>query len=123
MATILVRRVRLSRWRGTLGSIATTDRTADVQTNTRAILLAAAIERAALRLPVATKCLARAVALQWRLRLSGIPSELVVAFHATDRSGDDGFHAWIEHGGQIIIGHCDRTLYRPVLTLSQSSAA
>jgi hypothetical protein len=124
IAVFLVRAVRFSRWRSTLGSLAESPPPrASHEPDPAARMLAAVVERAADRLPFATKCLPRAVALQWRLRLAGIPSDLVVAFHAIDRSGEDRFHAWVEHAGEMVIGQCDRTLYRPVMILSQGRPA
>ena len=118
-AVALIRWVALSRWGWTIGSVrASPTNGTTFPSDRRASILAACIERAALRLPFATKCLARAVALQWRLRLSGIPSDLVIAFHAIDRTSEDGFHAWVEHDGDMVIGHCDREMYHPVMTLS-----
>jgi hypothetical protein len=81
-------------------------------------MLAAAVERAAVQLPMRTKCLARAIAVQWWLRLIGLPSELILAVHRFDRSSDDTFHAWVEHAGEMIIGACDPAVYQRVLTLS-----
>jgi hypothetical protein len=123
-AVFLIRVVRLSRWRSTLGSLAKCPADPGAYTpDPEARVLAAVVERAADRFPFAPKCLPRAVALQWRLRLAGIPSDLVIAFHAVDRSGEDGFHAWVEHGGEIVIGQCDRPVYQPVMTLSQGAVA
>ena len=117
---MLVRRVSLSRWRWTLGEL---DGSAIGQDergpDPRARAFADAVDRASLRLP--SKCLPRAVALQWRLRLAGIPSSLIIAFHLVDRTAEHGFHAWVEQAGKIVIGHCDRDAYRAALTLSQGN--
>ena len=123
LARFLVRNVRLSRWRWTLGRIDAASASSDGDDDHRADILASAIERAAERLPFDSKCLPRAVALQWRLRMAGIASRMVIAFHAIDRSGEHGFHAWVEHSGEMIIGACDRAVYRPALTLSQGNTA
>lgn len=123
LARLLVRHVRLSRWRWTLGRIDAPCASSTRADGPRAEILASAIERAAERLPFDSKCLTRAVALQWRLRMAGIASRLVIAFHTIDRSGGHGFHAWVEQGGEMIIGACDRAVYRPALTLSQGNTA
>ena len=121
-AALLVRFVELRRWRGTLGAMVSSESASPVpHLDRRARALAVSVERAAVHLPFSTKCLPRAVALQWRLRASKIPSDLVVAFHSVDRTGDHGFHAWVEHAGEMVIGQCDRTVYRPVLRLSQGA--
>lgn len=77
------------------------------------------VDRAAAKLPGTSKCLARAVALQWLLRIDGISSALVVAFRLGDRSGPDGYHAWTETCGEMLVGRCDRTVYRPIMALIQ----
>jgi hypothetical protein len=124
VAAILVRFVELRRWRGTLGAVVSSDASSPVgNIDPRARALAESVERAAVHLPFATKCLPRAVALQWRLAFAGIPSDLVVAFHTVDRTDEHRFHAWIEHAGEMVIGQCDRAVYRPALRLSQGSAA
>lgn len=122
-ALMLVKFVRLSAWRRTLGRLVPPEEAKRAEfepaDQARAAALAGWITRATERLPLATKCLARAVALQWRLRLSGISSLLMVAFHATDREGEHAFHAWVERDGQILIGACDRASYRPIMIFAQ----
>lgn len=83
-------------------------------------MLGRCVDKAARRIPGTSKCLPRAVALQWMLRREHIASQLVIAIHNTDRVGEHAFHAWVEQGGQIVIGHCDRTAYSPVMILAQS---
>lgn len=84
--------------------------------------LARRIERAASRLPGRSKCLPKAIALQWALGKRDVPSQLVVAVHRNDRTSDDAFHAWVEHQGTILIGHCDRSEYSPIMVFSQPAA-
>ncbi|XUU61093.1 lasso peptide biosynthesis B2 protein [Erythrobacter sp. HA6-11] len=83
------------------------------------------VERAAFRLPYEPRCLPRAMALQWSLRRHGIPSRLVVAMRKRDRliseveiaqllEDEDRFHAWVELGDAMLIGHCERSEYRPI---------
>lgn len=122
LAWLLVRCVRLSRWRWTLGEIGTATPAPDAHSARSVRALAQSVERAAVHLPFAGKCLPQGVALQWRLRLARIPSRLVIAFHLIDRSGDHGFHAWVEHGGEMVLGACDRSVYQPAMTLSQGGA-
>jgi hypothetical protein len=127
LAHFLVKGVRLSRWRRTLGRPVAADENvslpceAAAQAKPRA--LAASISRADWRLPLPTKCLARAVALQWRLRLSGFPSLLVIAVHRSDRNGQEAFHAWVEREEEILIGQCDRAAYRPIMLFAQGLPA
>lgn len=82
-------------------------------------LLAGCVERAAERLPGTSKCLPKAVALQVLLRLAGIPSRLVIAFHVTDRTGPDAYHAWTEVCGEMLVGECNRAEYRSIMTFDQ----
>ncbi len=68
-------------------------------------LLALHIERADARLPFGLLCLPRAIALSWLLRRRSIPHQLVMAARpAAQRSGTDDLHAWIEVGGDIVLG-------------------
>ncbi|MBB3860092.1 hypothetical protein GGQ88_001353 [Novosphingobium hassiacum] len=82
--------------------------------------LARCVEHAADRLPGHYKCLPKAAALQWMLRAWRVPSKLVIAFHVTDRTGPDAYHAWVEVDGAMIIGQCDRTAYRPIMVFEQT---
>lgn len=67
--------------------------------------LAIHVERAAQRLPFATKCLPRAVALAAMLRARNIPYSLCIATRpARIRTGTDDLHAWISVAGRIVIG-------------------
>lgn len=122
-AVRLVRSVRLSRWRWSLGRLepANAGSMSGRVHAQRARLVAGAIEEAAQRMPEPPKCLPKAVAMQWLLAAMGLPSRLVIAFHATDRDSEHGYHAWVEHGDAMVMGVCDRLAYRPVLVLTQGS--
>jgi hypothetical protein len=124
VARLLVRHVRLSHWRATLGKITPTSDIVSTSAPSgraprAARLLASAVERGAELLPFDSKCLPRAAALQWLLRASRMPSHLVIAFHAAERDQEHGFHAWVEQDGHILIGACDRLQYRPAMVLVQ----
>lgn len=128
-ARLLVRFVSLARWRSGLGE---TCGVGDLQSASpqsgpvagradliRAAQMARCVEKAATRLPGVSRCLPRAVALQWMLRRERIASDLIIAIHNSDRAGEHAFHAWVEHAGQMVIGHCDRSAYSPVMILTQ----
>lgn len=67
--------------------------------------LAIHVERAARRLPFATKCLPRAVALAAMLRARNIPYRLCIATRAARRrTGTDDLHAWVSVADRIVIG-------------------
>ena len=67
--------------------------------------LAADVEWAAKRLPFSTKCLPRAMALSWMLRRRRLPHTVVIAVRPNDlRHSADALHAWVEVGGEKIIG-------------------
>lgn len=71
----------------------------------RARQLAADVEWAARRLPVATKCLPRAMALSWMLRRRRIGHTLVIAVRPSEmRQSADAMHAWVEIEGERLIG-------------------
>lgn len=61
--------------------------------------------------------------LQWLLRREAIGSQLVIAIHATDRTGEHAYHAWVERDGEFLIGRCDRAAYRPVMIFVQGGGA
>ena len=88
-------------WRGSLGlsGIALPDAAIEAQR------LARHVDRAADRLPFSTLCLPRAMALSRLLLRRGIPHQLVIAARpASQRSGTDDLHAWVEAGGHIVLG-------------------
>lgn len=100
LARLLVAAVPFRYWRGRLGG-----RAGDPADSAVARLLAAHIERAARRLPLAIKCLPQAAALSWQLRRRRIGHRLVFAVRpAAVRGAGDGLHAWIECGAAIVLG-------------------
>lgn len=68
--------------------------------------LAAHVERGAARLPFAVKCLPRAMALSWQLRRRRWDHTVVIAVRppALRSAGGDTLHAWVEHGGAVVLG-------------------
>lgn len=93
--------VPLKAWQGRLGLAGEASDTAMRQ----ARKLAQHVDRAALRLPFACKCLPRAMALSRMLRKRGLPHRVVIAVRpAGARGGDDDLHAWVEMGGTIVLG-------------------
>ncbi|WP_074428271.1 lasso peptide biosynthesis B2 protein [Tsuneonella dongtanensis] len=118
VAMALVQWIPLGRWGWSLGS-ATPSATTPlpqltvIDPDTRA--MARRIERAAWRLPFTVKCLPQAMVLQWWLKRTGRGGSLVIAVHANDRESGDCWHAWVEQGGVILIGDCERSEYRPLV--------
>ena len=145
LARLLIQMLPFRWWRGTLGSLAHRagePSCADSQPGPDGSLLAAPetgpahaarrlavhVERAAARLPFATKCLPRAMALGWLLRRAGIGYALKFAARPTTgpqattgrqaTTGDqataggpaplglqnDSLHAWVEVGEITVIG-------------------
>lgn len=108
LARLLVGLVPFRLWRATLGHVAGEGDASGadcLQAYQTARRFAAHVERAAARLPFATKCLPRAMALAWMLRARGLGYRLKLAVrppHA--RSGQDDLHAWVEAGGTTVIG-------------------
>lgn len=67
--------------------------------------LARHILRAAQRLPFASNCLPRAMALSRMLRRRAIAHRLVIASRpASHRVGADDLHAWVEVDGEVVLG-------------------
>jgi hypothetical protein len=72
------------------------------RSETRAAVLLA-VETAARRLPVATACFPRAIALQAMLRRRGVPVELVYGASGRPGAGVNA-HVWIEDEGVAVLG-------------------
>lgn len=122
VARFLVRFVRLSAWRGSIGVIVDPEQALaqDVQAlgpeaRANAGAVAWQVERACGRLPGTSRCLPRAVAFCWLLRRKNIPLVLVIAMHKFDRTGEHAYHAWVEAGGEMLIGHCERDDYHALM--------
>ena len=101
-ARALVAAVPFGRWRRLLGGRPGATATLDPRAVRR---LAAQVERAAWRLPLATKCLPRAMALSWLLRRAGQPHSVTLAVRPPDHRGSaDDLHAWVAVGDTIVLG-------------------
>ena len=116
-ARALVAGVRFARWRATLGSPlspGTADPAPGRDGNLEPRRLARAIERAAARLPGESKCLPRAMALQWLLRRRRLGGVLHLGVRsAAERGTLDDLHAWVTRGGEVLVGASEAT-HRPV---------
>lgn len=125
-ARFLVRFVALARWRDSLGTLHGSESAPPHPTtplrSEEVALLARSVERASRRLPRVTRCLPRAMVVQWLMRRAGLPSRIVIAVHATDRTSEDAYHAWVEYAGEMVIGICNRSDYRPIAILDQDPA-
>lgn len=101
-ARVMIGTVPFARWRNSLGG--------DVESGSEESLpegqrLARHVENAARRLPFATQCLPRAMALSWLLRKKKIAHFLVFAVRPSEiRTSADALHAWVEVGGTKVIG-------------------
>jgi hypothetical protein len=103
LAWALVELVPLGWWRGTLSPPAEPGKPSGDAGEARR--WAAHVERAAMRLPFAIKCLPQAVALSWLLSRRGIAHQLVIAVRPADRRQEDNaLHAWVESAGRRILG-------------------
>ncbi|MEO6225490.1 MAG: lasso peptide biosynthesis B2 protein [Sphingomicrobium sp.] len=101
-ARLLVAYVPLRYWRGRLGA---PKDLAPQSSGSRVQSMVGQVERAAVRLPVTTQCLPRAMALSWLLRRRGVAHEVVLAARPTSFRGDgDRLHAWVERGGVKVLG-------------------
>lgn len=113
-ARMLVAAIPLHRWSGWLGQAGGSP-AQPAKADASARMLARAVRRGADRLPLDFKCLPRAVALHTMLRRRKLPSRLVIA--AADpqvRGRADDLHAWVELGGEILIGETDQP-FHPVV--------
>jgi hypothetical protein len=104
-ARLTVAAVPFARWRKSLGLAAPAPETPPRDPVNIGRRLAAQVERAAVRLPFATKCLPRAAALSWILRKRGIAHAVVFAVRPEQlRDSPDPLHAWVEIAGVRVIG-------------------
>jgi len=108
LARFLVAFVSFGRWRQSLGTPVSPNAAVEPLSGEdlqRARRLAGLVERGAARLPIATKCLPRAMALTWLLIRSGLPSRLKIAVRPPSvRAVSNDLHAWVEVGGETVIG-------------------
>lgn len=101
-ARLLVAAVPFRLWRTWLGRSSGNGGKGDVAAARR---FAAQVNRAGSRLPFATKCLPRAMALSWLLRRARLPHRLVLAVRPPEqRGGGDDLHAWVEVSETIVLG-------------------
>lgn len=127
LARLMVDLVPLKYWRASLGTIVSKSLLAEPARTSEAegrhlAFLARRVERAARILPFPTKCLPRAVTLQWMLKRRRIGAHLVIAMRKGTKHSPHLYHAWVETRGEMLIGHCDRSLYSPLMVLSNMAA-
>ncbi|MFM5932244.1 MAG: lasso peptide biosynthesis B2 protein [Novosphingobium sp.] len=102
-ARILIGCIRFARWRHLLGAVSTGRITTSPAWIDR--YLARVVDRAASHLPFECLCLPRAMALHWMLHRRGRGSELIfAALPDSHRGNSDDLHAWVERGGEMLIG-------------------
>jgi hypothetical protein len=123
LAMLLVRFVPMRIWRGHLGSLIDVASAPSHPPDRATLKIASArtlhVIRAADYFPFTVKCLPRAIVLQWQLRRIGIGSQLVIAMLKAGRSGAlDPYHAWVELGGVMVLGNCERSDYAVLMTLT-----
>ncbi|MFM6932094.1 MAG: lasso peptide biosynthesis B2 protein [Novosphingobium sp.] len=127
LAMALVHFVPMRIWRGYLGTLIDAP-IASTQPADPAILKIASghtlhVIRAASHFPFTVKCLPQAMVLQWQLRRRGIGSQLVIAMLKAGRSAAlDPYHAWVELGGIMVLGNCERSDYAVLMTLTNPPA-
>ena len=103
MARVLVALVPFNRWRTSLSLGGSAVAPPASVASARA--LADDVERAAQRLPFATKCLPRAIALSWLLTDKRIAHSFVFAVRPPRmRTCSDALHAWVEVAGVKVLG-------------------
>ena len=122
LARLLVRFVRIGRWKNTLASPPPCEN--HNHRNPDGLELAAhigrSVERAGWRMGGSTKCLPKAIVAVWMLHRRKIAARLVIASVRNRHEGDaDPLHAWVEVNSTMIIGHCDRALYLPLATFGE----
>ena len=112
LARLLIAQVPFGRWRPWLGA-PVAPQAGDIHLRLDANLvarrLARAVARAAGRLPGESRCLARAMALQWMLRRRGMGGVLLIGvLPGSARGSLDDLHAWVTRSGEVLIGASDQ---------------
>ena len=120
-AQLLIRFVPLDKWHRSLGRVIkpVAGKNEAGAGDSWAKAQAARVKRAATRFPVEPKCLAQAMALQWLLVKGNASSRLVIAMKGEGAKEPDGFHAWVELDGEMLIGECDSSQYRTLMTFGR----
>ena len=107
-ARFLIAWVAFGRWRSWLGQAVAPepgDRLLQRDDNLGRRRIARAVARAAGRLPGESRCLARAMALQWMLRRRGLGGVLHIGILPGNARGSlDDLHAWVTRLGEVLIG-------------------
>ena len=119
-ARLLIAAVPMRLWRGSLGQVAAGDQSAGEALHPLTPKIARAVIRGCEFLPIAMVCLPRAMAAQWMLGRRGVHSALVFGIlPGGQRDTIDALHAWVEAGGEIVIGDSGEDGYRRGLVLIQ----
>ena len=112
VARLLVAQVPFGRWRRWLGapvSAQSGDPLLRLDANLAQRRLARAVVRAAGHLPGESRCLARAMALHWMLRLRAMGGVLHIGvLPGSDRGTLDDLHAWVTRSGEVLLGADDK---------------
>lgn len=117
LARLLVRLAPFGWWRHWLGQASPMGAAQGIVDPVTGRLVRAVL-RGAARLPFQTKCLPRAIALHMMLRSRKLSSRLVIAvLDPRHRGALDDLHAWVESGGQIVIGEPELP-FHPIITYS-----
>lgn len=127
IAVLVVWCLPLRMWRGLLGDLTNGPQPAPTPPGTDQLKTALAhslhVSRAANYFPFTVKCLPQAMVLQWQLGRRCIGSQLVIAMLKSGRSAEaDPYHAWVELGGIILLGNCERSDYAVLMTLTNPPA-
>lgn len=121
LARLLVARVPMRYWRGSLGRVGR-DATACAlvtpavwpETPPALRRIAFAVERASLRLPFQLRCLPRAMAVQWMARRRRLDCTLHIGLA---RTAEEPLHAWIDCGAETLIGSVPDRSYHSLLAI------
>ena len=108
LARLLIAAVRFDRWRGRLGQQVAQGDEGGSAPEWIDRYLARVVLRAVRRMPFDCACLPQAMALHWMLHRRARETELVIAALPAGRRGSiDDLHAWVEKGGEILLGESD----------------
>jgi len=120
LARLLVARVPMRYWRGTLGVTTPGDGrptpgpTGGHEVSPALWRIRLAVHRATRRLPVRLRCLPKAMALQWMARRRGLDCTLHIGLA---RDAAEPLHAWIDCGSVQVMGRTPDTTYQSLWSI------
>ena len=121
LASVLVHRVPMRYWRGSLNAAGADIAGAAVRREfSRSV--GRAVRRVARRLSFEPACLPQAMAAQWMLRRRHVSSHMVFGVRRRSPGRPTDYHAWLTVDGERVLGGRNAGAFTPLPSLSQHQA-